>query len=575
MADEQAGYTGVVYSDYEAGYSGAEGYTGVVRGTIASGYTGAAPVPSAPVGTTGQSEAARIPAIPWPLEAPTDTGESGSGSIELGGLPILDNPPSYEGAVLDEADDVIGIDESHAQPIIDDPPSYEGVVLDESRVDPDIGSRPGYDGVIASEEPSVSSSPTPMRPGFGDVRIVESEAEAAARAQLRQFASHLLEVQLKADLLQPMMTDNPNLVEQHRVLDAHLTRTRKLLEKGGEGSLVDQSFFTPIKVGMNVGGLAADLMYLDRLGAIHGVSNISRAGVNLGLEELWKATRTLEKDPLLVAETNMREAIRSVYQAVPYRDRVARQLQATAYAKAGVMAAQIMDFVVNAPALLATGKQVLMDLAKWLKEGGGGGVGSLRAALPGGGFLLVSGGRTLALTAAQVEALVQAGLLSANALALYNLATGGGSSGALPPGGGGIGEGPFGARPPGSRSRFEQEDILEDVAAETGKVSTGQRALEEAGVTPRQQRAIYENHHLLVQQLRKWFKTKKINIDDYTVRITADEHRLLHNEYRWNDLWIDFMKRNRGASRTEINAFMNDLMRRFGLEGPPVPLPKG
>jgi hypothetical protein len=39
-----AGYTGVVYDDWAAGYSSAEGYTGVVTGQTASGYTGAAPI---------------------------------------------------------------------------------------------------------------------------------------------------------------------------------------------------------------------------------------------------------------------------------------------------------------------------------------------------------------------------------------------------------------------------------------------------------------------------------------------------------------------------------------------------
>ncbi|MEZ7127984.1 hypothetical protein ACBR40_21895 [Nonomuraea sp. AD125B] len=45
MAADEAGYTGVVHSDYYAGYSTAEGYTGVVHGTTASGYTGTAPAP--------------------------------------------------------------------------------------------------------------------------------------------------------------------------------------------------------------------------------------------------------------------------------------------------------------------------------------------------------------------------------------------------------------------------------------------------------------------------------------------------------------------------------------------------
>lgn len=44
------------------------------------------------------------------------------------------------------------------------------------------------------------------------------------------------------------------------------------------------------------------------------------------------------------------------------------------------------------------------------------------------------------------------------------------------PCGGGAGEGPFGALPPGSKSRFKKEEIVKDVAEETGKISTDERA---------------------------------------------------------------------------------------------------
>jgi hypothetical protein len=52
MAGADAGYTGVVYSDVDAGYTSAEGYTGVVRSRVASGYTGST---SASVTTSGRA----------------------------------------------------------------------------------------------------------------------------------------------------------------------------------------------------------------------------------------------------------------------------------------------------------------------------------------------------------------------------------------------------------------------------------------------------------------------------------------------------------------------------------------
>ncbi len=184
-------------------------------------------------------------------------------------------------------------------------------------------------------------------------------------------------------------------------------------------------------------------------------------------------------------------------------------------------------------------------------------------------------GRTLVLTAEQVQALAEAGRLSANALVLYNLAKAGSGAGALRPGGGGAGEGPFGARPPGSKSRFTEKGIVKDIAEETGKVSTGERALEEAGVTARQLRKVDENHHLLVQQLRRWFKQRGLDIDKYTVKLTADEHRWIHNEYNWNELWKDFRLKNPKASPKEILTQMQELQKRVGLESfEIVPYPK-
>lgn len=405
-----------------------------------------------------------------------------------------------------------------------------------------------------------------QRDGPGDVKVAEAKTDADAREMVRRLAGGLLEVQLKADALQAMPSASTNVVDQQRMLAEHVERTTKLLRIASDGRLVDTSLFPGIEAAIHTGGLAADLMYLDRLGVAGGVSRVSRAGVNRGLSFAWGVMRQLAEDPHW-SETNKTLADEWLRLAQFHRDTVADFISTAAVLKAGVTAAQIADLVVSGPELLATGKAALKDLARWLKEGGGG-FGILRAAGPGGGpaLVLVSGGRTLALTAAQVEALIQAGKLSANALILYSVAKGGGEAGALLPGGG-IGEGPFGARQPGSKSRFTQEEIAKDIADETGKVPTGERALEEAGVTARQLRKVEENHHLLVQQLRKWFRERGVDIDEFTVKLTADEHRWIHNEYKWNDLWKDFRLKNPTASPADILAKMGEFQRQVGLEG--------
>jgi hypothetical protein len=147
MADGQAGYSGVVYSEDEAPYTGAEGYTGVVRGTTASGYTGTTSAPSpAPSSLAVRSEVDPIPVIPEPLETPAGTGESGGGSIELGGASMIGNPPSYEGVVLEESggeSTEIVFKESEVEAIVARPPSYDGVIIfEESEVEPIIAT--GY-----------------------------------------------------------------------------------------------------------------------------------------------------------------------------------------------------------------------------------------------------------------------------------------------------------------------------------------------------------------------------------------------------------------------------------------------
>jgi hypothetical protein len=120
-------------------------------------------------------------------------------------------------------------------------------------------------------------------------------------------------------------------------------------------------------------------------------------------------------------------------------------------------------------------------------------------------------------------------------------------------------------------SQFTTEEIQKHILEETGTtVPVGTRALEETGVTSRALQAVRAKHHLFVQQLRKWFKSKGLDIDRYTIKLAADEHRLIHNEYRWNEIWKDFMKANPQASKREIFAQMRSMLADYGLEGLPI-----
>ncbi|WP_189192301.1 DUF2380 domain-containing protein [Streptomyces albiflavescens] len=130
------------------------------------------------------------------------------------------------------------------------------------------------------------------------------------------------------------------------------------------------------------------------------------------------------------------------------------------------------------------------------------------------------------------------------------------------------------AMPATTMRRSTTEEILashaEDTGAlhYTGKDSSGIRALGESGVAERTARAAYEYHHLLVQELRKWFSERGIkNIDDYTVRLSSDEHRWIHNEYHWNEIWKDFKKANPKASVKAIEAQLETMMKKYGIDG--------
>jgi hypothetical protein len=90
MAGKKAGYSGAVYSQYEAGFTSAQGYTGVVRGTIPSGYTGAAPVPSAPVSAKGSPGVAPV----MVTASPYDGALANPGTAPGAAIPLDYRPPA-------------------------------------------------------------------------------------------------------------------------------------------------------------------------------------------------------------------------------------------------------------------------------------------------------------------------------------------------------------------------------------------------------------------------------------------------------------------------------------------------
>ena len=88
----------------------------------------------------------------------------------------------------------------------------------------------------------------------------------------------------------------------------------------------------------------------------------------------------------------------------------------------------------------------------------------------------------------------------------------------------------------------------------------------------------FEKHHIFPQQqvLARWFKSKKIDIHAFTIRVPRSFHQWLHSGGpdggQWNEAWRQFMNEKRDTATTEdIWRFAGELMRRFGVMGPLVP----
>ena len=408
--------------------------------------------------------------------------------------------------------------------------------------------------VAQDRKPSGTRAPV----GFGDVKLAEARAFDASRAKLKNFADRLLSVAVKADTLRQTTTQDPNLASQQHTLDTHVERvTDWLIDELSAGG-VNVTAARSIDVGIEAGGLTADLMHLDRIGV--ATKTRVRRPINRGLDWMWHVMDSLATDPAW-ATTHRSEANRALGAADAHRETVAELMPFVGALRAGATAAMIVDFAVSVPRLLASGSSLLKGLAEWISRGGGSG-GALSMATVGGGTVLIltSGGRSVVLSTEQIEALVSAGILSEETVTIYNMS--------MAAGGGGPAAGPHGARPPGSKSRYSDEELAKDYLKEIGqRLPTGERAAQEMGVLARSLRKVDEYHHLLVRQLQRWFKSRGVDINEFTVKLTADEHRWIHNEYRWNDLWKAFRLKNPKASPEEILAAMKEFQRKVGIEG--------
>ncbi|NTX16610.1 TIGR02269 family lipoprotein [Myxococcus sp. CA056] len=86
----------------------------------------------------------------------------------------------------------------------------------------------------------------------------------------------------------------------------------------------------------------------------------------------------------------------------------------------------------------------------------------------------------------------------------------------------------------------------------------------------------FEKHHIFPQaeDLALWFRSRGLNIHDYTLPLPRDVHQRIHRGGdrggAWNKAWREYQRQNPFPSKEEIFKHAGELIYRFQLLGGPV-----
>jgi hypothetical protein len=85
------------------------------------------------------------------------------------------------------------------------------------------------------------------------------------------------------------------------------------------------------------------------------------------------------------------------------------------------------------------------------------------------------------------------------------------------------------------------------------------------------------NHHLFPRQFASFFKSKGIDVHNFTVALGETSHlRGVHGgglgnmPGRWNSVWAQWIEKNPNATATEVYQQLGTMMDRFGLGHLPI-----
>jgi hypothetical protein len=260
--------------------------------------------------------------------------------------------------------------------------------------------------------------------GMGDVHVAEGQADRQARQQLAQTAGRLLLIDMHTEQMRPLFMADLNLKSQYDMLRDHIDYVTSLLQRATQSSPIDVNLLRAAEVCVDLAGLAYDLMRADREATAHGIAGVVRASTNRGLAWIWEGMRELKTDPLW-AVTQARHAQIVLSRAEVHRDNVLRVAPIANVMKAGVTAASMASAAWSLAQATAAGINALGRVADWMRgmslqvgavalEGGLGGMSI--------GMRIVSAGGSIALTADEVAALAEAGVISSSTLNLYMMA---------------------------------------------------------------------------------------------------------------------------------------------------------
>jgi hypothetical protein len=85
-------------------------------------------------------------------------------------------------------------------------------------------------------------------------------------------------------------------------------------------------------------------------------------------------------------------------------------------------------------------------------------------------------------------------------------------------------------------------------------------------------------HHIFPRQFRKWFASKGLNIDKFTVQLAHETTHLKGVHGRglgnmpggWNSRWAEFIEKNPNPTLKEVYQFGGKLLDEYGLSHIPI-----